>query len=95
MIYQGRTDGMNQWKSGYAVKTSARTLAEAFEGADVAFGLSVKGAFTPEMVKSMAAKPIIFALANPDPEITAEEVAASARRRHHGDRPLRLSQPGQ
>ena len=76
MIYQGRTDGMNQWKSGYAVKTSARTLAEAFEGADVAFGLSVKGAFTKDMIKSMAEKPIIFALANPDPEITAEEVAA-------------------
>ena len=75
VIYQGRTDGMNQWKSGYAVKTKARTLAEAFEGADVVFGLSVKGAFTPEMVKSMAAKPIIFAMANPDPEITAEEVA--------------------
>src|SRR5512140_1091810 len=76
VIYQGRTDGMNQWKSAYAIKTSARTLADAFEGADVAFGLSVKGAFTPAMVKSMAAKPIIFALANPDPEITAEEVAA-------------------
>ena len=76
MIYQGRTAGMNQWKSAYAIKTSARTLAEAFEGADVAFGLSVKGAFTPAMIKSMAAKPIIFALANPDPEITAEEVAA-------------------
>src|SRR5476649_2267316 len=76
VIYQGRTDGMNQWKSGYAVKTSARTLADAFVGADVAFGLSVKGAFTPDMIKSMAAKPIIFALANPDPEITAEEVAA-------------------
>ncbi len=75
VIYQGRTEGMNQWKSGYAVKTSARTLAQAFEGADVAFGLSVKGAFTKEMVKSMAEKPIIFALANPDPEITAEEVA--------------------
>ena len=75
MIYQGRTDGMNQWKSAYAIKTSARTLADAFEGADVAFGLSVKGAFTPDMIKSMAAKPIIFALANPDPEITAEEVA--------------------
>src|ERR1700687_2954406 len=67
---------MNQWKSAYAVKTSARTLAEAFEGADVAFGLSAKGAFTSAMIKSMAAKPIIFALANPDPEITAEEVAA-------------------
>ena len=75
VIYQGRTDGMNQWKSAYAIKTSARTLAEAFEGADVFFGLSVKGAFTKEMVKSMAAKPIIFAMANPDPEITAEEVA--------------------
>ena len=76
VIYEGRTAGMNQWKSAYAIKTSARTLAEAFEGADVAFGLSVKGAFTPAMIKSMAAQPIIFALANPDPEITAEEVAA-------------------
>jgi len=76
VIYQGRTAGMNQWKSGYAVKTSARTLADAFEGADVAFGLSVKGAFTPEMIKSMAAKPIIFAMANPDAEISPEEVAA-------------------
>ena len=76
VIYQGRTAGMNQWKSGYAVKTSARTLADAFEGADVAFGLSVKGAFTPEMVKSMADKPIIFAMANPDAEISPEEVAA-------------------
>src|SRR6201986_1622552 len=76
VIYEGRTDGMNQWKSAYAVKTSARTLADAFVGADVAFGLSVKGAFTPEMIKSMADKPIIFAMANPDAEITPEEVAA-------------------
>ncbi|MPZ40978.1 MAG: NADP-dependent malic enzyme [Rhizobiales bacterium] len=76
VIYKGRTEGMNQWKSAYAVDTKARTLADAFEGADVAFGLSAKGAFTPEMIKSMAAKPIIFAMANPDPEITAEEVAA-------------------
>ncbi|MGA2943290.1 MAG: malic enzyme-like NAD(P)-binding protein, partial [Xanthobacteraceae bacterium] len=75
VIYQGRTEGMNQWKSAYALKTSARTLAEALAGADVFFGLSVKGAVTKEMVKSMADKPIIFALANPDPEITAEEVA--------------------
>ncbi len=75
VIYQGRTEGMNQWKSAYAVKTSKRTLAEAMEGADVFIGLSVKGAVTKDMVKSMAAKPIIFALANPDPEITAEEVA--------------------
>ncbi len=75
VIYQGRTEGMNQWKSAYAVKTKARTLKEAFVGADVAFGLSAKGSFTPEMVKSMADKPIIFAMANPDPEITPEEVA--------------------
>jgi malate dehydrogenase (oxaloacetate-decarboxylating)(NADP+) len=76
VIYEGRTEGMNQWKSGFAVKTKARTLADALAGADVLFGLSVKGAVTPEMVKSMAGKPIIFAMANPDPEITPEEVAA-------------------
>ena len=76
VIYQGRKDGMNQWKSGYAVKTSARTLAQALEGADVFFGLSAKGAVTQDMVKKMAPKPIIFAMANPDPEITVEEVAA-------------------
>jgi malate dehydrogenase (oxaloacetate-decarboxylating)(NADP+) len=76
VIYQGRKDGMNQWKSAYAIKTSVRTLAQALEGADVFFGLSVKGAVTQDMVKKMAPKPIIFAMANPDPEITAEEVAA-------------------
>jgi malate dehydrogenase (oxaloacetate-decarboxylating)(NADP+) len=75
VIYQGRTEGMNQWKSGFAVKTSARTLADALKGADVFYGLSAKGAVTKDMVKSMADKPIIFAMANPDPEITAEEVA--------------------
>jgi malate dehydrogenase (oxaloacetate-decarboxylating)(NADP+) len=75
VIYQGRTEGMNQWKSAYAIKTDKRTLTEAMVDADVFIGLSVKGAVTKEMVKSMAAKPIIFALANPDPEITAEEVA--------------------
>ena len=74
VIYQGRTAGMNQWKSGFAVKTSARTLEEALVGADVFFGLSAKGAVTKAMVKSMAAKPIIFAMANPDPEITWEDV---------------------
>jgi len=76
VIYQGRTAGMNQWKSAHAAKTSARTLAEALEGADVFFGLSAKGAMTQDMVRSMADKPIIFAMANPDPEITVEEVAA-------------------
>src|SRR5918999_1577557 len=76
VIYEGRKDGMNQWKSGYAAKTKARTLAEAMVGADAFFGLSAKGAVTREMVKSMAAKPIIFAMANPDPEITPEDVHA-------------------
>jgi malate dehydrogenase (oxaloacetate-decarboxylating)(NADP+) len=76
VIYQGRTDGMNQWKSAHAAKTSARTLAQALAGADAFFGLSVKGAVTRDMVKSMADKPIIFAMANPDPEITPEEVSA-------------------
>jgi len=75
VIYQGRTEGMNQWKSAYAAKTKARSLAEALEGADAFFGLSAAGAVTKEMVKSMADKPIIFAMANPDPEITPEEVA--------------------
>jgi malate dehydrogenase (oxaloacetate-decarboxylating)(NADP+) len=65
---------MNQWKSGYAANTKARTLADALEGADVFFGLSAAGAVTQAMVKSMAEKPIIFAMANPDPEITPEEV---------------------
>ncbi len=76
VIYQGRKEGMNQWKSAYAAKTKARTLAEALDGADAFFGLSAKGAVTADMVRSMAAKPIIFAMANPDPEITPEEVAA-------------------
>ena len=76
VIYRGRTDGMNQWKSAHAVETKARTLAEAIEGADVFFGLSAKGAVDQAMVRSMADKPIIFAMANPDPEITPEEVRA-------------------
>ena len=66
---------MNQWKSAHAIKTDARTLADAMKGADVVFGLSAKGAFTDDMIRSMAANPIIFAMANPDPEITPEEVA--------------------
>ena len=74
VVYQGRTEGMNQWKSAHAIKTDARSLADAMTQADVFFGLSVKGAVTVDMVKSMAAKPIIFAMANPDPEITPEEV---------------------
>jgi len=76
VVYQGRKEGMNQWKSAYAAKTKARTLADALQGADAFFGLSAKGAVTQDMVRSMAPKPIIFAMANPDPEITPEEVAA-------------------
>jgi malate dehydrogenase (oxaloacetate-decarboxylating)(NADP+) len=76
VVYQGRTEGMNQWKSAHAVATQARTLTQALVGADAFFGLSVKGALTQEMVAAMAAKPIIFAMANPDPEITPEEARA-------------------
>ncbi len=76
VIYKGRTEGMNQWKSAHAIETRRRTLAEAMEGADVFFGLSAKGAVNRAMVKSMAAKPMIAAMANPDPEITPEEVRA-------------------
>ncbi len=76
VVYEGRTEGMNQWKSAHAANTKARTLEEAMEGADIAYGLSVKGAYTREMIASMAKNPIIFAMANPDPEITPEEVEA-------------------
>ena len=75
VIYQGRKDGMNQWKSGHAIDTDARTLEDAMRGADMFFGLSVQGAVDRDMVKHMADKPIIFAMANPDPEVTPEEVA--------------------
>jgi malate dehydrogenase (oxaloacetate-decarboxylating)(NADP+) len=78
VVYQGRTEGMNQWKSGHAVQTKARTLTDALEGADIFFGLSVKGAVTQDMVRRMAPKPIIFAMANPDPEITPEEARAAS-----------------
>ena len=75
VIYQGRKEGMNQWKSAHAAKTDARTLDDAMKDADIFFGLSVRGAVTKAMVESMSAQPIIFAMANPDPEITPEEVA--------------------
>ena len=74
VIYQGRTEGMNQWKSAHAANTEARTLEEAMQGADVFLGVSAKGAVTKKMVADMAANPVIFAMANPDPEITPEEV---------------------
>ena len=76
VVYQGRTEGMNQWKSAHAVVTEARTLADAMQGADVFLGVSARGAVTQAMVESMAPNPVIFAMANPDPEITPEEAHA-------------------
>ena len=73
VIYRGRHEGMNQWKSAHAVETECRTLEEALQGADVFLGLSVKGALSAAMIEGMAKNPIIFAMANPDPEITPEE----------------------
>ena len=70
VIYQGRETGMDQWKSAHAAKTDRRTLEEALDGADVFLGLSAKDALTPAFLKKMAKEPIIFAMANPDPEIT-------------------------
>ena len=77
VLWRGRTEGMNQWKSSFAVETTARTLSHALEGADIFYGLSKKGALTAEMLRSMAPSPIIFAMANPDPEITPEEARAA------------------
>lgn len=73
VIYQGRTEGMNQWKSAHAITTELRTLEDAMKGADVFLGVSAKGAVTQDMVQAMADNPVIFAMANPDPEITPEE----------------------
>ena len=74
VIYRGR-DNLNQWKSAHAIETKDRTLEQAIKGADVFLGLSTKGVLTKKMVKSMSKNPIIFACANPDPEITPEEVS--------------------
>ena len=74
VVYRGRTEGMDQWKSAHAVETKKRTLEEAINGADVFLGLSAKGALKKELIKTMAKNPIIFACANPDPEITPEEI---------------------
>jgi malate dehydrogenase (oxaloacetate-decarboxylating)(NADP+) len=77
VIYQGRAEGMDQWKSAHAAKTEARTLTEALKGADVFLGLSAAGALKPEMVMDMAKSPIIFAMANPDPEISPPDAKAA------------------
>ena len=76
VIYKGRTEGMNEYKERLAAETEARTLDDAMVGADIFFGVSAKGAVTAEMLKSMAKDPIVFAMANPDPEITPPEAKA-------------------
>ncbi len=73
VVWRGRAEGMNQWKSAHAVDTDLRSLEQAMAGADIFFGLSAKGALTADMVRTMAPNPIIFAMANPDPEITPED----------------------
>lgn len=77
VVYEGRTDGMNPYKARLAARTEARTLADALKGADVFVGLSVAGCVTPEMVRSMARQPVIFAMANPVPEISYDEAKAA------------------
>src|SRR3546814_13466770 len=100
VIYQGREDGMDQWKSAHAAHTEARTLEQALKGADIFLGLSAAGALKPGMVKEMAKSPIIFAMANPDPEITPPEATAArphaivATRRHHHPNPTKEHRVG-
>ena len=79
VVYEGRAEGMNPYKNRFAQKTNLRTLAEAVRDADVFVGLSVKGAFTQEMLRTMAGRPIVFAMANPDPEITYEDALAARK----------------
>ncbi len=75
VLYEGRDNDMNEYKQRFVVRTDKRSLADAMVGADVFIGLSVKGIVKPEMIASMARDPIVFALANPDPEILPEDVA--------------------
>jgi len=77
VVYQGRTEGMNEWKKEFENQTKARTLADACKGADVFLGCSTKGVLTAEMIRTMASNPIVFALANPDPEISYPEGKAA------------------
>ena len=88
MVYEGRTTLMDPWKARYAQPTSLRTLAEAIEGADIFLGLSAAGVLKPEMVKKMAERPLIMALANPNPEILPELAKAVRPGRDHRHRAL-------
>ncbi len=95
VVYRGRTKSMDPQKERYAQDTHARTLAEIVPGADVFFGLSMAGVLKPEMVAQLADRPIILAMANPDPEIRPELAKEVAPGLHHRHRPLGLSEPGQ
>ena len=95
VVYEGRTELMDEYKAIYAQPTSARTLAEILVGADIFLGLSAGGILKPEMLQAMAPKPIIMALANPEPEIRPERRKASPARGDHLHWPLGLSEPGQ
>ncbi len=95
VIYRGRTESMNKYKERFATETSARTLADAVAGADVFYGLSAADVLKPEMLATMAERPLVFAMANPDPEINYELARADAARCHHRHRPLGLPQPDQ
>src|SRR3546814_11962875 len=92
-IYQGRTEGMDQWKSAHAVPTEARNLTEALKGADVFLGPSAAGALKPEMVQEIATAPIIFATANPAPEIPPHDSRAARTEAHSA--PGRSANPNQ
>ncbi len=95
VVYKGREKLMDRWKAVYAQDTSARTLAEVIDGADIFVGLSAGGVLKPEMLKRMARDPLVMALANPTPEIMPELAMRGAARRDDLHRPLRLPQPGQ
>ena len=95
VVYKGRKEGMNKYKERFAQETSLRTLAEALVGADVFAGLSVKDAINQDMVRTMAADPVVFAMANPDPEITYEDAKAARPDVIIATGTIRLSQPGQ
>ncbi len=95
VIYKGRKEGMNSYKERFAAETEARTLADAFVGADVFFGLSSGNCVTAEMLLTMAHDPIIFALANPDPEIALRRGRGHPSGCHRGYGAVRFSQPGE
>ncbi len=95
VVYEGRTELMDEDKAQFAQKTDLRTLSQVIEGADAFLGLSAGNVLKKDMVAKMAATPIIFALANPNPEILPEDVQGCARRCHHRHRPHGLPQPGQ